>query len=713
MLGVAVSLGLNPGVAGPASAVSAAIEPAAILNVMERVADWQLANPSRHKPADWRQGASFAGMMALAGISGDNKYRDAMLTMGEAGQWTIGPRKYHADDHAAGQTYAELYLQFRDPRMIAPMRAQFDGILASAPGVDSLDFTQGGTGNHWSRCDSLFMAPPAWLRLFAATGDVRYRDFAVTNWWRTSDCLYDKEEHLYFRDSTCFQKRGANGTKIFWSRGNAWVMGGLVRALQFLPRNDPARGRFERQFKEMAAAVLKCQQPDGLWRASLLDPESCLLKETSGQGFYTCALAWGVNQGLLDRAKHEPAVRKAWAALVGCVNPDGKLTHVQPVGADPEKFNQEATEIHGVGAFLLAGSEVYRLAVMEETKPVRVTVKNPSRLRRERETVALPLQRLPGAPVVMDAPTSRLIDSQIIEGELLFQVDLESGEPRDLLVLPGKNLPAAPPPIVKTFARFVPERMDDFAWESDRIAHRMYGPALIAGEGTISSGVDVWVKRTRNLVINKWYQSGDYHKDHGEGLDGYKVGPSRGCGGLGIWDGAKLRVSGNFKSQRVIATGPVRSVFELTYDVYDAGGRQVSEVKRLSIDAGSNFTRCESWLTGGHIAPLQAGAGIVKREGRGVLSRDRQPGFLSYWEPEMPPNGATGCAVILPGGVKQFAEDKANFLAVASVSPNKPFVYYFGAGWSKSGDFENATEWREHVRNFAGRLKTPLKATLH
>jgi len=333
-----------------------------ILATMERVADWQLSNPSKHKPTDWTQGAGYTGFMALSQISSKSKYRDAMITMGEANQWKLGPRRYHADDHVVGQTYCELYQVTKDARMIAPMRESFDIILANPRQFPTLDFKQRGIGDLWSWCDALFMAPPAWLRLAVVTGEMKYRDFAITNWWRTSDYLCDAEEHLYFRDSTYFDKREANGKKVFWSRGNGWVMGGLVRMLQHLPANDPARARFEKQFQQMAAKILTCQQEDGLWRSSLLDPASYPLKETSGSGFYTYALTWGVNHGLLDRAKYEPAVRKAWAALAACVNADGKLTHVQPIGADPKKFAEDATEVYGVGAFLLAGSEMYQLA---------------------------------------------------------------------------------------------------------------------------------------------------------------------------------------------------------------------------------------------------------------------------------------------------------------------------------------------------------------
>lgn len=337
-------------------------QPKQVLAVMERVADWQLANPSKHAKTDWTQGAGYAGIMALAGISEDPKYRDAMIAMGETNEWKLGPRIYHADDHCVGQTYCELYFKSHDAKMIKPMRARFDHILANPREFPTLDFKQKGVGDRWSWCDSLFMAPPAWIRLWKATDDPRYLDFAVTNWWRTSDYLYDNDEHLYFRDSTYFQKREANGKKVFWSRGNGWVMGGLVRVLQLLPKDHPSRPRFEQQFKEMADKILQCQQSDGLWRASLLDPESYPLKETSGSGFYTYALAYGVNQGLLERARFEPAVDRAWAALVACVEPDGKLTHVQPIGADPKAFDKSSTEIYGVGAFLLAGSEVRQLA---------------------------------------------------------------------------------------------------------------------------------------------------------------------------------------------------------------------------------------------------------------------------------------------------------------------------------------------------------------
>jgi rhamnogalacturonyl hydrolase YesR len=782
-----------------AQAQSADISPKPVLDIMQRVADWQLAHPSKHQPTDWTQGAGDAGFMALAGISGDAKYRDAMRAMGETNEWKLGPRQYHADDQCVGQSYAELYFLYREPKMIAPMRERFDFILAHPPASDSLDFSQKDHGQKlWSWCDSLFMGPPAWVRLSAATGDPRYEDFAVKEWWRTTDYLYDPNEHLYFRDSTYFKKTEANGKKVFWGRGNGWVMGGLVRVLQYLPMNHPDRPRFEQLFKDMAAKILTCQQPDGLWSASLLDPESYPLKETSGSGFYTYALAWGVNQGLLDRAQFEPAVRKAWAALVGCVDANGKLTHVQPIGADPKKFAEDSTEVYGVGAFLLAGSEVYRMAVMENAKSfvmhppippsppghtnedftvtwertIKIKVTNPSDFHRDCETVELNrydkengnlfggVRFFPNAFVssmtnaniaVMDGSSSRILDSQEYEFEndipnhqkvkLLFQVDLAPGETRTFYILDASALAAVPPPIVKTFARYVPERYDDFAWESDRIAHRTYGQALIKAEHTISSGPDVWIKRDRGLIVDTMYATKHYHEDNGAFMDDYRVGSSRGDGGLGIWDGKKLHTSSNYRNWKLITTGPIRSEFELTYDAWDAGnGRMVSETKRYSIDAGSWLTKAESTFSSDDKAPLTIGVGLAERacptNREEFFARDQAEGWMTYWQPEDQPKGTTAVAILLPkGSVREFTNDNPDMpdsvkhanvpqpthegypairdqLAVAQAEVGKPFTYYFGACWDRSGDFTNHVQWEDYVKRFAERRDQPLQVTV-
>ncbi len=337
---------------------------AEVLSIMERAADWQLAHPSRYQPHEWHNGAFYAGAMALARVSASPRFRDAMVRIGEGQGWKLGPRPYHADDHCIGQMYAELRLAGGDDRMIAGLRETFDRILAQ-PRYVGLSFNEAlnpGRLDRWSWCDALFMSPPAWLRLWKITGDRHYLDYAVAQWWETSDYLYDPDEHLYARDSSLFERREKNGRKVFWSRGNGWVMGGLVRMLEYLPPDHPARPRFEQQFRDMAARVLACRQADGLWRSSLLDPASYPMQETSGSGFFCYALAWGVNEGLLPRATYLAPVLRTWAELTNFVQPDGRLTHVQPVGFTPVTFDENSTEPYGVGAFLLAGSEILRLA---------------------------------------------------------------------------------------------------------------------------------------------------------------------------------------------------------------------------------------------------------------------------------------------------------------------------------------------------------------
>lgn len=338
-------------------------EPTPVVEVMERVADWQLAHPAKWKPTDWQNGAFYAGVMALADLSASPRYREAMMRMGEANKWQLGPNVYSADDHVVGQTYVDLYRTTHDLRMIAPMRERFDFIIAH-PKDNNLVFDPVGNPDHldkWSWCDSLFMGPAAWAKLSRVTGDGRYLAFAVSKWWLLSDYLYDRDEHLYLRDSRYFTLREKNGKRVFWARGNGWVLAGLARFLQELPADHPSRPRFVAQYLQMSERIAAIQSPDGFWRASLLDPDSYPMKESSGTGFFCYGLAWGINAGLLDRARYEPVVMRAWSALLTCVDADGRLTHVQPVGFTPVSFDPNFTEPYGVGAFLLAGRQVAAL----------------------------------------------------------------------------------------------------------------------------------------------------------------------------------------------------------------------------------------------------------------------------------------------------------------------------------------------------------------
>ena len=732
-----------------APAFSGQIVPQSILTVMEKVADWQLAHESTNRATGWIQAVGDIGIVTLAGISSDPKYRETLLAKGEYNGWRLPEyqgRKYHADDHAIGQVWAELYSWYRAPRMIEPARKKFDWIMANPSSAPSLDFSlpKGKSQELWSWCDALFMAPPTLARLSIATGDPVYLDFALTNWWKTTDYLYDQKQHLFFRDSTFFKKQETNGQSIFWSRGNGWVLAATVRMLEVMPANHPGRARLKGLFQEMAEKILTLQQPDGLWRASLLDPTDYPMPESSGSALFTYAIAWGINQDILDRDQYELVVQKAWPALVACVEADGKLTHIQPAGDHPVTFEASSTAAYGGGVFLLAGSEVYRYAVLQRASGAKtVHVTNPAAFARECETVDL---KLIGKLAVLDGNSAKVLDSQsYVDADgvshFLFQVDLAPGESHTYTVLNAADLPAVPVPLVKTFARYVPERFDDFAWESDRIAHRIYGQALIAKEGTISSGADVWIKKDRRLIVDEMYRTKHYHEDNGEFMDDFRVGKSRGCGGLGIWDGQKLFVSSNWKNYKVITTGPIRSEFELTYDAWDAGnGRNVSEVKRFSIDAGSLFTKAQCVLSSSDPARLTLGVGLAERssgpDGSPQVGTDKTEGWMTYWQPEDKPKGITATAIVLPkNSVTEFTTDEQNMpdaklhevvpqpthegapairnlLAITAAEVGKPFTYYFGACWDRSGDFTDRTQWETYTKRFAERRDQPLRVTV-
>jgi len=356
----------------------------------------------------------------------------------------------------------------------------------------------------------------------------------------------------------------------------------------------------------------------------------------------------------------------------------------------------------------MAGSEMYRMGLEETGAPRVATVANDSMLYRAEESLILPGA---GADVVvMDALTTRILPSQSTDQGLLFQADFAPGETRRFLLFPRAQVPAQPPVVARAHARFVPERLDDFAWENDRVAHRVYGPAIMTepGEMLVSSGVDVWSKSAHKLVQDAWYRRGDYHLDKGEGLDFYHVGTSRGCGGLGVFDGRQLYVSKNFTSWRILADGPLRAEFELRYDAWDAGGQQVAETRRVTLDAGSNFSRVESRFSSD--GALTIGVGITQRQGQGSY-HDKAGSWMSYWEPAMGSHGSNACAVILPGA-SGFAENAAHYLALGQAQPSQPFVYYLGAGWSRSGDFADAKAWDAYVASTAARLAHPLKLTV-
>ncbi|MDB5325775.1 MAG: glycosyl hydrolase family 88 [Phycisphaerales bacterium] len=262
--------------------------------------------------------------------------------------------------------------------------------------------------------------------------------------------------------------------------------------------------------------------------------------------------------------------------------------------------------------------------------------------------------------------------------------------------------PAQPVAGATAFARHVPERLDDIAWENDRIAFRIYGPALQNDpKSTSGSGIDVWAKSVRRLVINDWYASKDYHHDHGAGLDYYDVGRSRGDGGLGVWSGKKLWVSADWASFSILDKGPSECGFEITYAPWNADGRRVWETRTVTLKAGSNLNRIESTMHSDQPGEMVIGIGLKRRDGKGaVLVKEPERGLLSLWQPPEKA-GTIGLGVLVdPAMIIGYEQDDLNHLVLIKVQPDRPFVYYAGACWDRGLDFKSADAWTAYLRDF-------------
>ena len=314
--------------------------------------------------------------------------------------------------------------------------------------------------------------------------------------------------------------------------------------------------------------------------------------------------------------------------------------------------------------------------------------------------------------VVLDSKTKKQIPFQwehrgfkTIQN-VLIQVDVKAKSTLSLLI--QKGIPETF--VVKTYARFVPERKDDFAWENDRIAFRAYGKAL---ENTKEDayGLDVWVKRTNRMVLNDRYKIGNYHLDHGDGLDYYHVGFTLGAGNMAPYVNDTIRYSANYHNWKILDNGPLRSTFQLGYDSWNAGGIKVSATKTITIDAGSQLYRIENTYSFKDDKPLPVVVGIAKRSQNGILSLNEQKGIMGYWEPTDLKDGTTGVGSILTTPVSNMLVNK-QLLAITSAKNKEPIVYYIGAAWDRAGKITTDKQWFRYLNNFHQEIQQPLMVRL-
>ncbi|WP_460686547.1 glycoside hydrolase family 88/105 protein [Niabella aquatica] len=320
---------------------------------------------NRERPSNiWTRGVYYEGLMALYSIDPQKRYYDYAVDWGEKHKWGLrnGITTKNADDQCCGQTYIDLYLIDKKEERIKDIKACMDNVIASDKDDD------------WSWIDAIQMAMPVFTKLGNLYNDTKYFDkmyamYAYTKNKHGNKGLYNPEDHLWWRDADFDPPyKEPNGEDCYWSRGNGWVIAALVRVLDELPASDPHYAEYLQDFKDMCAALVKIQQPDGLWTVSLHDPNHYGGKEITGTALFTYGFAWGVRKGILDKKIYMPVLTKAWKAMVkDAVHKNGFLGYVQGTGKEP-KDGQPVTytsmpdfEDYGLGCFLLAGTEVYKL----------------------------------------------------------------------------------------------------------------------------------------------------------------------------------------------------------------------------------------------------------------------------------------------------------------------------------------------------------------
>ncbi len=332
--------------------------------LIDKVANWQITHltdtfPNNH----WTRAALYRGMVEWAEYTGSKPIYNFLLQVGEGCSWDLLPRVYDADDLCMSQTYIKLYEKYRNPKMIEKPVHRVYSVMAN-PMTMGLNVAPEGKYNRdrWGWCDALFMAPPVYAQLAKIKNEPVLLDYAFSEYKVTANALYNPDEKLFYRDLRWVGMVEPSGKKLFWGRGNGWVYAGLALMLEFVPKDHVSYNYYLNLYQQMTESILACQDKNGSWHTSMLDAESYPEPENSASGFFVYGMAWGVNQSILKEEKYKAAATKGWEALKNCINADCKLGYIQPIGHAPFKnLTAEMSSTYGVGAFLLAGTEMCRM----------------------------------------------------------------------------------------------------------------------------------------------------------------------------------------------------------------------------------------------------------------------------------------------------------------------------------------------------------------
>jgi unsaturated rhamnogalacturonyl hydrolase len=340
--------------------------PDSIIKVMRKCANYRLSTVgAANIPASWDGGAYYTGLTALYRLTKDATIKSSILSWAQKNNWT--PKSSgNPDDHCAAQTFCEMYILDPKPEnatMYQPWKNIVDNNLMKTP------HALGSAVWYW--IDALYMAPPGMAMLDSITHDSKYSTRIMEYWWNVRDSLYVPKYHFYYRDKGFIRERckdtawciAANGGPVFWGPGNAWLVGGMARVLKYMPKNHPERPAFAAHLRDICDSLLTKQQGDGLWTTSLCDSVQWPIHESSGTAFFCFAMAWGMNNGIMEKTKFLQPAKRAWSALVNNISPtDGRLRWCQHVNMRPySDIDQTYSSAEGEGAFMLAGEEMYTL----------------------------------------------------------------------------------------------------------------------------------------------------------------------------------------------------------------------------------------------------------------------------------------------------------------------------------------------------------------
>lgn len=365
---------------------------------------------------------------------------------------------------------------------------------------------------------------------------------------------------------------------------------------------------------------------------------------------------------------------------------------------------------------------VFTKQVFAQNQKAIITIVNPTSTNRKEEVAAISWKdislKYPSIDtsnfIVINSITKKEVPFQLeFHGEkmvqnLLVQVDLAPNGSIKLIVQKGK--PSSQ--VTKTYGRYVPERKDDFAWENDKIAFRMYGKALEQTPKEMAYGIDVWVKSTSRMVINERYKRGKYHDNLGDGMDYYHVGYTCGAGNSYPYVNDSIYYSKNYIRWKVLDNGPLRTTFSLVYDDWDVAGMKVNAIKTISLDAGSQLNRVEALYNYTDKPKMDLIVGIIKRKDQGTMLLDEKQGIMGYWEPEMGEDGITGVGTIVTNPVIKMKVSDTQLLTQATTQKDTPFVYYTGAAWNKANVLTTASAWFSYLQAYKNRIENPLKVTV-